>query len=328
MSSLGKYILTEGSSQCIVLALGGNAIKQAHQRGFVKEQLENIRITCRYIVELINQRHKIIITHGNGPQIGNLLIQQEEAFPEVVAQPMDCCVAMSQGQIGYMLQQVLQNLLKAEGINKNVLTVVTQVIVDGEDAAFKNPTKPIGSFCDAETKARYEKERGYVFKKVRKRGGQTFRRVVASPEPLRILEAEAIKLLVDNDIIVIALGGGGIPVEMNGGGRYYGVDAVLDKDLSAEKLAEAIMADILIILTNVDRVYLNFDTPRQRGLDSLQIEEAKEYIRSGHFPLGSMQPKVEACIRFIELGGKRAIITAMDKLTLAMRGEAGTHFLP
>lgn len=328
MPSSKTFVLKEEDGKRIVIALGGNAIKQAHQRGTIQEQSANIRVMCHNIVDLIKQGHKVTITHGNGPQIGDLLIQQEEGTLRVAAQPMHCCGAMSQGHIGYMLQQVLHNLLKAEGIDKTVLTVITQVMVDMKDKAFKNPNKPIGRFCDAETKARYEKERGYVFKKVRKRCGQPFRRVVASPEALRILEVEAIKLLVDNDIIVVALGGGGIPVVMNGGGSYYGVEAVLDKDLSAEKLAEAIMADILIILTDVDRVCLNFDTPRQKGIDSLQIEEAKEYIRSGHFPLGSMQPKVEACIRFIEFGGKRAIITAMDNLTLAMRGEAGTHFLP
>jgi carbamate kinase len=314
--------------KCIVVALGGNAIQQAHQRGTAEEQLEHIRITCHHLVTVIKEEHKIIITHGNGPQIGNLLIQQEEADKRVPAQPMHLCGAMSQGQIGYMLQQVLQNLLRTEGINRDVLTVITQVLVDSEDVAFEDPTKPVGPFYDAETKKRYEKEKGYAVKKVDSQNDRPFRRVVPSPNPLRILEARAIKRLADVGIIIIASGGGGIPVKINPNGDYHGIDAVIDKDLAGEKLAEAVMADILLILTDVEKAYLNFGTSKQKALDLVHLEEAGQYLEAGHFASGSMSPKVEACIRFLEFGGERAIITALDKSSLALQGKTGTHFLP
>jgi carbamate kinase len=316
------------SSKRIVAALGGNAIQQAHQSGTPEEQLENIRITCYHILMVIKDGHEIVITHGNGPQIGNLLIQQEEADDRVPAQSMHACGAMSQGQIGYMLQQVLQNLLKAEGINQDVMTVITQVMVDSEDPAFKEPTKPVGPFYDLKTKQRYQREKGYVIKKVRPENDRPFRRVVPSPNPLRIIEAQAIKRLVDAGIIIIASGGGGIPVTMDHNGNYHGIDAVIDKDLAGEKLAEAVMADILLILTDVEKAYLNFGTAKQKAINLVQLEEARDYLSQGHFSSGSMGPKVEACIRFLEFGGERAIITAPDKSPLALQGKTGTHFLP
>jgi carbamate kinase len=316
------------SSKRIAVALGGNAIQQAHQRGTSEEQLENIRITCHHIVVMIKEGHKIVITHGNGPQIGNLLIQQEEANGRVPSQPMHCCGAMSQGQIGYMLQQVLQNLLKAEGINQDVLTVITQVMVDSEDPAFKELTKPVGPLYDAKTKQRYERDKGYVIKKVKPENDRPFRRVVPSPNPLRIIEAQAIKRLVDAGIIIIASGGGGIPITMDPMGNYHGIDAVIDKDLAGEKLAEAVMADILLILTDVEKVYLNFGTAKQKAINLVHLEEARDYLSQGHFSSGSMGPKVEACIRFLEFGGERAIITALDKSSVALQGKTGTHFLP
>jgi len=316
------------SGKHIVIALGGNAILKAHQKGIVEEQLENIRLTWGQILEMIAEGHKIIITHGNGPQVGNLLIQQEEAHSKVPAMPMDVCGAMSQGEIGYMLEQVLHNLLLANGIHRDILTVITQVLVDSEDPGFKNPTKPVGPFYDAETKERYEREKNYIIKEVKPGNSRPFRRVVPSPNPLRILEAKALKRLVDAGIIIIASGGGGIPVAMDSEGNYHGVEAVIDKDLAGEKLAEAVIADLLLILTDVEKVFLNFSTPRQKALDLVPLEKAKAYQREGHFSPGSMGPKVEACTWFLEFGGERAIITSLDKASSALEGKSGTHFIP
>jgi len=325
---IGKVSNKSQSTKHIVIALGGNAILKAHQKGIVEEQLENIRITWEQILEMIAGGHKIIITHGNGPQVGNLLIQQEEAHSKVPAMPMDVCGAMSQGQIGYMLEQVLYNLLQADGINRDVLTVITQVMVDSDDPAFKNPTKPVGPFYDAEAKERYEREKNYIIKEVKPGNHRPFRRVVPSPNPLRILEAKALKRLVDAGIIIIASGGGGIPVAMDPKGDYHGVEAVIDKDLAGEKLAEAVIADLLLILTDVEKVFLDFGTPKQRALDLVRLEEAKAYQKEGHFSPGSMGPKVEACLRFLEFGGERAIITCLEKASSALEGKTGTHFIP
>ena len=321
------FILPPETSRRIIVALGGNAIQQAHERGTAQEQLTNIRNACQHIVEMIKDGHKIVITHGNGPQVGNLLIQQEGAETRVPALPMDFCGAMSQGQIGYMLQQVMENLFRSEGINRDVLTVVTQVLVDREDPAFRNPTKPVGPFYD-EAAAKMNEQKGYVIKEIKPGTGHRFRRVVPSPNPLRILEARAIKKMVDAGIILIASGGGGVPVVMDAKGDYHGVEAVIDKDLAGEKLAEAVMADILLILTDVDKVYLNFGKPGQTPIDQVRLDQARAYLREGHFLSGSMSPKVEACLRFLEFGGERAMITGLDKASLALQGKAGTHFLP
>ena len=325
---IGKVSNESQSTKHIVIALGGNAILKAHQKGILEEQIENIRVTSKQILEMIAEGHSIIITHGNGPQVGNLLIQQEGAHSKVPAMPMDVCGAMSQGQIGYMLEQVLYNLLQAGGINRDVLTVITQVMVDSDDPAFKNPTKPVGPFYDAETKERYEREKDYIIKEVNPGNHRPFRRVVPSPNPLRILEAKALKRLVDAGIIIIASGGGGIPVAMGSEGNYHGVEAVIDKDLAGEKLAEAVIADLLLILTDVEKVFLNFGTPKQRALDLVRLEEAKAYQKEGHFSPGSMGPKVEACLRFLEFGGERAIITCLGKASSALEGKTGTHFIP
>jgi carbamate kinase len=268
-----------------------------------------------------------MITHGNGPQIGNLLIQQEEAKAKVPPLPMDFCGAMTQGGIGYMLQQVLHNLFRTEGMRKDVLSVINQILVDEQDPAFENPSKPVGPFYDEEGRRDAEKK-GYTLKEVRVGVDRPFRRVVASPNPLRILEAKAIKCLVDAGIVTIAGGGGGIPVLIDSKGDYQGAEAVIDKDLAAEKLAEAIMADILLILTDVEKIYLKFGTPDQKSLELVHLEEGKSYLRAGHFAAGSMGPKVEACLRFVEFGGERAIITSLDKAFTGLHGETGTHFIP
>lgn len=308
----------------IVIALGGNAIKRKGQRGTGKEQFENIRISCRQIIGVLRQGYRVVITHGNGPQVGNLLIQQEQGKLQVPRQPLDICGAMTQGQIGYMLEQALKNILREERLNLDVVTVITQVLVDREDPRFLAPDKPIGPFYTKELKEKYEKEKAYVIKKVGPNDKNPYRRVVPSPEPLRIIEGEIIKKLVESGIIVIASGGGGIPVFFSDTGRIMGIEAVIDKDLSGEKLCESISADIFAILTDVEKVALNYGTRNQRDLDVLSLKDAKKYIKEGHFQPGSMKPKVEACVRFLEFGGEKAIITSIDKLQASLSGKAGT----
>ena len=270
----------------------------------------------------------MVLTHGNGPQVGNILIQQETGVSQVPDQPMDICGAMTQGQIGYMLQQALVNGLKAYNLNFNVVTVITQVMVDRDDPDFRNPSKPVGPFYDQETGNRYKSEKGYQIKRVIPNGERPFRRVVPSPDPIRILEGKALKRLVDAGMIVIVSGGGGIPVVLNDHGEFEGIEGVIDKDLAGEKLAEAVGADILLILTDVNKVRLGFGTPQEKDLDRMDVTQAKHYLKEGHFLVGSMAPKIEACIRFLEYGGEEAIITSLNKAWLSIQGQEGTHIFP
>jgi carbamate kinase len=312
----------------IVIALGGNAIKQAHELGTAQEQMRNIQNSCQQVLQIIQAGYDVVLTHGNGPQVGNILIQQETGISQVPDQPMDICGAMTQGQIGYMLQQALVNGLKAYNFNFNVVTVITQVMVDREDPDFRNPSKPVGPFYDQETGNRYKSERGYQIKQVIPNGERPFRRVVPSPDPIRILEGKALKRLVDARMIVIASGGGGIPVVLNDHGEFEGIEGVIDKDLAGEKLAEAVGADILLILTDVNKVRLGFGTPQEKDLDRMDVTQAKHYLKEGHFLSGSMAPKIEACIRFLEYGGEEAIITSLNKAWLSIQGQEGTHIFP
>ena len=312
----------------VLIALGGNAIKQADERGTAEEQFRNVYRTCEHIIRIIKMGYHVIITHGNGPQVGNLLIQQEWAAEMVPPQPLDVCGAMTQGQIGYMIQQALTNKLKEEGLNIPVAAVVTQVLVDKDDPDFKDPSKPVGPFLTAEEAEKYAKERGWIIKKVKPFGDKPYRRVVPSPDPITIVEKEPIKRLVDSGVIVIASGGGGIPVVLENG-KYVGVEAVIDKDLAGERLAEAVGADIFLILTDVEKVMLNYGKPDQKPIDVMTVSEAKRYLAEGHFPMGSMGPKVKACIRFVEEAkGEKAIITALDKGADALLGKTGTHIVP
>ena len=312
----------------IVIALGGNAIKQAHEEGTAQEQIRNIRNSCQQILQIIQAGYEVVLTHGNGPQIGNLLIQQEAGSSQVPVQPTDICGAMTQGQLGYMIQQVLMNGLKSHNLNINVVTVITQVIVNREDTAFTNPSKPVGPFYDWKNKKRYESERGYQIRQVMPNGERPFRRVVPSPDPIRILEGKALKQLVDAGMIVVAAGGGGIPIILNDHGDWEGVEGVIDKDLAGEKLAEAVGAQIFMILTDVKKVKLGFGTPKERDIDLINLAQAKIYLGDGHFLAGSMAPKVLACIRFIEYGGEEAIITSLDSAWSAIVDHEGTHVIP
>ncbi len=313
----------------ILIALGGNAIKQPNERGTYEEQMRNVNRTAREIVRLIKEGYQVVITHGNGPQVGALLIQQEEGVRRgIPPQPMHVCGAMTQGQIGYMLQQALINEMRRQGLSVPVATVITQVMVRKDDPDFKDPHKPVGPFYDEETARRLEREKGYIIKRVKPNGDRPYRRVVPSPDPIGPVEAEAVKRLVDAGVIVIASGGGGIPV-VEDNGMLKGVDAVIDKDLAGERLAEVVKADIFMILTDVDRVKLNYGKPNEKDIERMTVSEAKKYMAEGHFLPGSMGPKVKACIRFIEeAGGKLAVIARLDQALEALKGEAGTWIVP
>jgi carbamate kinase len=307
----------------ILIALGGNAIISSNEKGDVKDQLRNIQKSCIYLAKLVQMGYQLIITHGNGPQVGNLLIQQE-CEKNVSPQTLDVLGAMTQGQIGYMLQQKLMNVLKKEGVKIPIATVLTQILVQPDDPAFKNPSKPIGPFYTLKQAEKLKSKKQYVIIKVKPNKGKVYRRVVASPIPKSIVEKEAIKKLMKLNFLVIASGGGGIPVIKGENDELKGVEAVIDKDLSAEALAEIVKPDIFLILTDVEKVKLNYDKPDERNLDSMSIEEAERFTTEGHFLPGSMKPKVEACIRFLKTGGRTAIITSLDKAVEAIKGKTGT----
>jgi carbamate kinase len=260
------------------------------------------------------------VTHGNGPQVGNILIQNEEAGRLVPAMPLDVCGAESQGQIGYMIQQLLHNRLRGLGIDKPVVTLVTQVVVDPDDPAFKKPTKPVGPFYSKEQAEQLAPAKGWVMKEA---GAKGWRRVVPSPQPKAIWERDSVRALIASGAIVIASGGGGIPVREDQG-RLSGIEAVIDKDLAGERLAHDVGADILIILTDVEQAALNYGTPDQVNLSRLTAAEVERYAREGHFKAGSMGPKIEAARRFVAGGGERAIITSLHRAVEALAGTAGT----
>ena len=305
----------------IVIALGGNALQSGKSEATAEAQLEVVKKTCEYIADISCKGYEIGLVHGNGPQVGRILLASETAKDVTPAMPFDVCGAMSQGYIGYHLQQALKYALSKRGKNIPVLTVATQMIVEKSDKAFQNPTKPIGPFYqEAEAKA-LEEEKGYTMKEDAGRG---FRRVVASPLPRKIVEIDAVKKLWDSSI-VISCGGGGIPVVENADGSMEGVAAVIDKDFAAELLAEQVDADVLMILTEVEKVAINFNKPNQKNLDNLNLEEAVKYIEEGQFAPGSMLPKVEAAMKFVRAyPNKKAIITSLDKAIDALEGKTGT----
>ena len=308
--------------QKVVVALGGNALQEAGKPATAESQLEVIYNTSKYLADLIEEGYEVIIAHGNGPQVGRLVLQNEAADKITPAMPFDVCGAMSQGMIGYHIQQVLGDELKSRGNKKSVVSLVTQVVVDKNDEAFKAPTKPIGPFYSKEEADRIKEEKGYD---IVEDAGRGYRRVVASPDPKRIVEIDSVKSLVDNGYVVITVGGGGIPVVETEEGKLKGVAAVIDKDLASERLAEDLDADILLILTAVEKVAINFGKPNQQNLDKITIEEANRYIEEKHFAPGSMLPKVKAAMRFAESKcGRKAIISSLDKAKEALRGESGT----
>jgi len=303
-----------------VIALGGNALIKQGQEGTIYEQFANTREISKSIVKIIKDGWDVVVTHGNGPQVGSILLQNDLAKDVTPPMPLGICVAESEGLIGYMIQQCLSNALHKSNIDRPVVTLITQVIVDENDTSFKNPTKPIGPyyFDDEVTELR---EEGFQVKEY----ADGWRIVVPSPDPKSIVEGKIINKMLDDDIIVIASGGGGMPVIEKKGWGLDGLEAVIDKDLASERLAEAIKAQLLLILTNVEKVYLNYNTPKQKALDKVTLSDLKKYNSEGNFPEGSMGPKILAAIRFLNSGGKKVIISHVDKGWEAFKGLTGTH---
>ncbi|HWR38843.1 MAG TPA: carbamate kinase, partial [Patescibacteria group bacterium] len=308
-------------SKTILLAFGGNAITKAHEKGTRDEQWKNISSTCAHVAELVKQGHRIIITHGNGPQVGNLLLKNEVARDVVPPMPLDVCVANTQGSLGYAISQTLGNYLEQAGLPTPVVAVITQVVVDLRDPAFQNPTKYVGPFFSEEEAANIMAAKGHI---LREDSGRGWRRVVPSPEPLEIVEAGLIKGLLDSGTIVVAAGGGGIPVVRTAAG-LVGAEAVIDKDLAGQLLAVAVEADAFLLLTEVERVCIYYGKPQQQELVSMTTAQARQYMEEGHFAPGSMGPKVAAAVRFVESGsGREAVIISLEKAWQAFSGGSGT----
>ena len=309
------------NSERIVIALGGNALQSGKGEATAQAQLAVVRDTCKHIAEISGMGYEIAVVHGNGPQVGRIVMASEAAKDVTPSMPFDVCGAMSQGYIGYHIQQSLKYALNRNNRNVPVVTVATQMVVSEADPAFQKPAKPIGPFYTEEEAKQLEAERGYTMKEDSGRG---YRRVVASPMPIRIVEIEAVKQLWDNSI-VITCGGGGIPVIEKPNGELEGIAAVIDKDFAAELLAEDVDADILMILTEVEKVAINFNKPDQEDLSKLTLEDAARYVEEGQFPAGSMLPKVEAAMKFVRrYPNKKAIITSLDKAVEALEGKTGT----
>ena len=307
-----------------VVAIGGNSLVKDQDHQTIPDQFEAIQEICVHIAGMVEQGWNVVITHGNGPQVGFSLLRSELSSHVLRPVPLDSCVADTQGIIGYMIQQSLHNEFSRRGIRKQAVTVVTQVLVDKNDPAFQNPTKPIGPFYDEEKAQAYRQERGWDIREDSVRG---WRRVVPSPLPVRIAEYDSVKALVDQGFVVITAGGGGIPViERNG--RLEGIAAVIDKDYASSLLAIEIEADLLLMATAVEKVALDFGKPNQKLLDGITVEEARRYYEEEHFPPGSMGPKIEAIINFLESGGKEAIITNPENIERALLGETGTRISP
>lgn len=309
------------AKKAVVVALGGNAILRRQEMGTAEEQFANVRRTSRHIADIVGAGYAVIITHGNGPQVGDILLRNELAKDTLPPMPLDVCGAESQGMIGYMFQQSLEAALRKKGLDHPVVTVLTQTLVDSSDPAFGNPTKPIGLFYTAMQAKKLMEEKGWKMVQIQ---GQGYRRVVPSPRPITLVEGQVISRLSREGVIVIAAGGGGIPVIAGTGGTLRGVEAVVDKDYTAALLARLVGADDLLILTDVDYVFLNYGRPDQQALREMTVDEAKEHLAATHFPPGSMGPKIEAAIRFLEAGGSRVLITSLDSACDALAGRMGT----
>ncbi len=305
----------------VVVALGGNAITREYEEGNISQQFKNTRQSLLSVIELIKRGYNVVITHGNGPQVGNALIRVEETRHTVPPLPLGVIVADLEGGMGYMIEQCLQNKMNERKMELPVVTVLTQVLVDQNDPSIHNPAKFVGPFYKKEQIKELEKQRGWTIKEDPGRG---FRRVVPSPVPKEIIQKNIIKLLISNNIIVIAAGGGGIPVYRDESGWLEGVNGVIDKDLASAVLAKDIGAKDLLILTSVDKVSINFGKENQKDFDSLTVNEANKYFEEGHFPKGSMGPKIRAAISFLENGGEKVTISSIEKAVESLDGKSGT----
>jgi carbamate kinase len=310
--------------ETLVIALGGNAITRAGEPGTIPQQFEHTAETLNHLAPLFHGGARIAITHGNGPQIGNILIRVEEGERRVPRLPLDTCVSDSQGGMGYMIQRVACELFRRENLERTAATIITQVLVNEGDPDMVHPSKPIGQFYGADEIGRIRADRPHW--EMREMEAGRWRRVVASPRPLRIIESDAIACLLDAGFVVIAAGGGGIPVAWEGP-HLVGVEGVIDKDLVSSLLARDLHAQRLIIVTSVDRVAVRYGRPDQRWLDTVPVEQAREYLAAGEFPAGSMGPKIEAAIEFVSQGGEECIITSTEHVAQAVKGSAGTHIV-
>ena len=304
-----------------LIAFGGNALLPENQRGLQEEQMRNAQIAAQLMVHIVKKGYELIIVHGNGPQVGNILLQMEAAANTIPAFPLDVCDAMTEGSMGYMLERAILNELRKRSIDKEVTTVLTQVVVDREDKAFQNPTKPIGPFYNSFRAKQLMKENHW---QMVEDAGRGFRRVVPSPKPIDIIPKRAIRSMVERGIVVIAAGGGGIPVFINSSGLVEGVEAVIDKDHASALIAREARADLFIILTGVDRVWENFGKEDARPVARMDVEEAQRMLEEGQFPPGSMGPKIIAAIDYIRGGGRQVLITSAEKLKAALAGRSGT----
>ena len=308
----------------VLVAMGGHAFMQKGETGTIDEHERNSDRIAVLLMSLVERDYRLVVTHGNGPQVGNLLIQHEQSRSTVPAMPLDVLVAMTEGSLGYILQQSLLNQLRRRKIRRYVVTVVTQVMVDENDEAFRTPTKPIGPFLTRDEAERRQAEWGWkVQEDPQKRG---WRRLVPSPRPLKVIQRQMIRDAAMSGHIVVACGGGGIPIHTKDG-KYSGIEAVVDKDLTSAVLGANVGAELLIILTAVPNVYVNFGKPNQEALGAVTMDQVEQLRRQGHFPPGSMGPKIDAVIQFLSQGGKRALITDPDSLPAALEGRGGTHFI-
>jgi carbamate kinase len=312
-------------SKLAVVAFGGNALLRTEDHGTQEEQIARAKQAARWLAEIVRHGYKLIVVHGNGPQVGNILVQAEEASTKIPRQTLDIAVAQTEGSIGFMLQQAIRNRLESIGLAGDVATILTEVEVDPADPAFKRPTKPIGPFFTRYRAEALQRDHGWTMKEDSGRG---WRHVVPSPRPLRILNVSTVSRMLDAASVVIAAGGGGIPVVRGRDGQWRGIEAVIDKDYASARLAAELRADLFVILTGVPKVSLDFAKPTQRALDRLTIAEAERYMSEGQFPAGSMGPKIESAIEFVNATGKQVLITDVEVLREALQGKDGTAIVP
>jgi carbamate kinase len=313
--------VTSGNERLAVVAFGGNALLRPEDRGTQEEQIARARQAARWLAEIVRHGYRLIVVHGNGPQVGNILVQAEEASTKIPPQSLDVCVAQTEGSIGFMLQQAIRNRLEAIGVPGEVTTVLTEVEVDATDPAFKRPTKPIGPFFTRYRAEALERDLGWT---MREDAGRGWRHVVPSPRPLRILNLRTIAHMLDTASVVIAAGGGGIPVVRSRDGQWRGIEAVIDKDYASALLAAELKADLFIILTGVPKVALDFGKPTQRYIERMTLAEAEKHMAEGQFPAGSMGPKVDSAMQFVRASGKEVLITEVEVLRDALEGKDGT----
>jgi carbamate kinase len=313
-----------GRTPLAIVAFGGNALLRPEDRGTQEEQIARAKQAARWLAEVVRHGYKLIVVHGNGPQVGNILIQAEEASTKIPPQSLDICVAQTEGSMGFLLQQAIRNRLEAIGIGGEVATVLTEVEVDATDPAFKRPTKPIGPFFTRYRAEALERDFGWTMKEDAGRG---WRHVVPSPRPLRILNIVTISRMVETAAVVIAAGGGGIPVVRSRDGQWRGIEAVIDKDFASALLAAELKADLFIVLTGVPKVAIDFGKPTQRNIDRMTADEAQKYFDEGQFPPGSMGPKIEAAIQFVRASGTSVMITDVEHLREALDGQEGTSIV-